>query len=126
MRSAYPIVIIDDDASVRDSLKILLSAHGNIVKTYASGPAFLSREDGLSLMSVLLDLRMDGMGGLTVMDCIARFDRPIPVIAMTAHGGPEVIQALRKRGVVEVLMKPFVPEQLSAALAKADTLLRIS
>ncbi|MGF1456110.1 MAG: response regulator transcription factor [Alphaproteobacteria bacterium] len=126
MKCVFPIAIIDDDPGVRGSLETLLCAMGNTVHSYESGPAFLSRQDGMTLMSVLLDLRMDGMNGITVLDSIQRFDRPIPVTAMTAHANADVRETLLKRGALDVLEKPFMPDQLFAALARSETLLRLS
>ncbi len=126
MKISFPIAIVDDDDAVRQSLETMLRAFGNTVTSYRSGPAFLSKQMGQDLICVMLDLRMPGMSGHGVLECIRRFDRPVPVIVMTAHGSKESHSTILNDSIVDLLEKPFGPTRLFEALRKADMLLRLS
>jgi two-component system response regulator FixJ len=111
------VYLVDDDEAVRRSLAKLLAVCGFNVTSYASGTEFLRSLPGLDPGCVLLDLRMPDMSGLAVQAEIAKVDRVLPVIFLTAHGDvPTGVQAM-KRGAVDFLEKPVEGHQLQAALA---------
>jgi two-component system, LuxR family, response regulator FixJ len=69
------VVVVDDDAAVRDALAILLEMEGLRVKTFATGDAFLGEAMRLKPGCVLMDVHMPGRSGLEILDAIG--GRPI-------------------------------------------------
>src|ERR1700689_2716957 len=103
MESANALVyIVDDEASVGDSLSTLLRAHGKRVQIFTSGQEFLdfSRRD--SCACLILDLKMPGLGGLEVQKMISS-KTSIPIIFLTGRGDiPSTVRAM-KGGAVDFL-----------------------
>lgn len=99
------IFIADDDASVREGLTLLLSVAGYVVEAFASGEALLMREPS-GIGCILLDLRMEGMGGQEVLTQLRASGERMPVIFLTGYGDvPTVVQAMRA-GALDFLTKP--------------------
>lgn len=77
---------------------------------------------------VLLDLELPGQNGLELLRELRSSSLPVEVIAVTAHSGPAVVRAAMQLGVIDYLVKPFLPGRLSEALvafvARADELAR--
>lgn len=107
MKPEKNIYIVDDDDDVRRSLKLLLELSGLCVRTFERGSDFLEAVDGLVPGTVLLDLRMDGMDGMTVLNELSARSLPWPVIMMTGHGEPEVGLAAISAGAASFIEKPF-------------------
>ena len=119
MESANALVyIVDDEASVGDSLSTLLRAHGKRVQIFTSGQEFLdfSRRD--SCACLILDLKMPGLGGLEVQRLISA-KTSIPVIFLTGRGDiPSTVRAM-KGGAVDFLTQPVDEEVLLASVERA-------
>ena len=82
-----PVVsIVDDDASLRRSLRNLLMSAGLYVETFESAERFLDSSSRNTTGCLVLDLRMPGMGGLGLLKRLVASGCHIPVIIMTAHG----------------------------------------
>jgi two-component system response regulator DctR len=117
------VAIIDDDASVRRSLRLLLDTRGWSAQEFDSGSAFLAAE-GARFNCLLLDVRMPGLSGLELFDELARRATARqaylpPVLFLTGHGDiPMVVQAL-KQGAADFLEKPADPRTLVEAVRKA-------
>jgi FixJ family two-component response regulator len=110
------IYLIDDDAAVRDSLRMLLEAEGFLVLEFASGAEFLraGRLDGSSCL--LLDMHMPGLSGVELLERI-RADHPLtPVVVMTARPGAAIAKAAASAGA-PLLEKPFRGRELLDAIA---------
>ena len=85
-----PVVsVVDDDESLRRSLRNLLRSVGFCVETFASAEAFLRSAERGSTGCMLLDLRMSGMSGLDLLRQLAIEESHIPVVILTAHGDAE-------------------------------------
>jgi len=109
------VCIVDDDASLRRSLRNLLTSVGFRVETFSSAEAFLESGHRQSTGCMVLDLRMEGMSGLDLLRRLAATDSPIPVIILTAHSDDDTRQRSLQAGAVAFLQKPFQ----SAALVDA-------
>jgi FixJ family two-component response regulator len=106
------VCVIDDDASVRRSLSLLLRSAGYRVETFISAEEFLSKGDHESIGCIVLDVKMRGMSGLELQEHLARHDCHMPIIFVTGHGDiPMGVQAIKK-GAVDFLTKPFDNTQL--------------
>jgi CheY-like chemotaxis protein len=112
------ILVIDDEQGIRDLLDTLLQRKGYDVVLAASG------QKGLELLRreqpdvIVLDLKMPGMDGLTVLQQIRSFDPKKPVIILTGAGTPETEQKVRALGVAEFVKKEFSLHRLGDALKR--------
>ena len=113
------IHLIDDDAAVRDSLALLISTVGLRVQTWASPQEFLAKFDRASVGAIVLDVRMPGISGLTVLETLVTEGVDQPVIMLTGHGTVEMCRRAFKSGATEFLEKPVDDQQLLDALQAA-------
>lgn len=115
-----PLVhLIDDDQAVRESLALLIGTVGLRVQTWADPQAFLAGFDRSGIGAIVLDVRMPGIGGLTVLDRLVAQGVDQPVIMLTGHGTVEMCRRAFKAGAAEFLEKPVDDEQLLEALQQA-------
>jgi two-component system, LuxR family, response regulator FixJ len=106
------IYIIDDDASVRDSLEALFSSVRLPTRTFASAEAFLEALDANARGCLLIDVRMPGMSGLQLQRVLVKRQIRLPVIMLTGHGDvPMAVQAM-KAGATDFIQKPFSDQYL--------------
>jgi len=112
MYSESTVFVVDDNASMRESLCFLLQSVGLACQTFATAEEFLAAYEPQQAGCLVLDLRMPGMGGLALQDELNRRGVYIPIIFVTAYG--EVSTAVRalKGGAVEFLEKPFDDQTL--------------
>lgn len=113
------VFIIDDDASVRDALTLLLSLHGHVCAAFASAEDFLSALQPPWRGCVVADIRMSGMSGLQLQALLRERQLPLPVIVITAHGDVAAARQAFMADAVDFLEKPFDNEQLLRAVASA-------
>jgi len=114
------VAIVDDDESVRESLRGLIRSLGLCVETFASAEEFANSEQLGKTDCLILDVRMPGMSGLELQRELAASKRDIPIIFITAHGSDEgaCARALRD-GAVAYLSKPFSEDALLEAVNAA-------
>ena len=117
---AQPIVlVIDDDAPLREALSSLFRSVGLQVKTFGSAQEFLQSgaPDGPSCL--VLDVRLPGLSGLDFQTELAKANIQIPIIFMTGHGDiPMTVRAM-KGGAVDFLTKPFREQDMLDAVVAA-------
>jgi two-component system response regulator FixJ len=112
------IHVVDDDAAMRDSLRMLLEASGYAVRDHASAAAFLA--EGLSgIGCVLTDVRMPEIDGLELLRRLHARDIRPPVIVMTGQGDIAIAVRAMKAGAVDFLEKPFSDDALFEAVGRA-------
>lgn len=118
------VFVVDDDASVRDALSLLLSLRGYLAATFASAEDFLQalRPDWRGC--VVVDIRMPGMSGLELQRCLAERGPMLPVIVITAHGDVSAARQAFLADAIDFIEKPFDSEQLLAAIEAAMSGLR--
>ena len=116
---ADPILIVDDDADVRDSLRALLESAGFDVRDFDSAKAILA-DGGLDQAACLIaDIRMPDMDGLALQEELAHRKIGLPVIIVTGHGDvPLAVRAMRA-GAVDFIEKPFDDELLLQSIKQA-------
>jgi FixJ family two-component response regulator len=112
------VFVVDDEASVRDSLALLMSAEGWRVETFASAADFMSRPHGPVPCCLLLDVKLPGLSGLELQRQLAgRTD--IPIIFITGYGDvPTTVQAM-KAGAFDFLTKPLKSDVLLTTVRHA-------
>jgi FixJ family two-component response regulator len=120
MRNADAVVIIiDDDASMREAIMTLIETVGLNGHMYASGQEFLQHAPPDGPSCLVLDVRLPGLSGLNLQRELAMRGMDIPIIFITGHGDiPMSVQAM-KAGAVEFLTKPFRDQDLLDAIAQA-------
>lgn len=118
--SLSPVVhLIDDDAAVRDSLALLISTVGLRVQPWASPQDFIAQFDRAGIGAIVLDVRMPGISGLTVLDRLIAEGVDQPVIMLTGHGTVDMCRRAFKSGAAEFLEKPVDDQALLDALQSA-------
>jgi FixJ family two-component response regulator len=113
------VYIVDDDASVRDSLSLLLSLRGHATATFASAEDFLSAWQPDWRGCLVLDIRMSGMSGLELQAQLVARGVSLPVIVITAHGSVAAARQAFLAQAVDFLEKPFDGELLLRAVELA-------
>ena len=113
------IHLVDDDEGVREALALLLGTVGLRVQPWSHPLDFLDRADRTAIGAVLLDVRMPGLSGLTVLERLAAAGIDLPVIMLTGHGTVEMCRRAFKSGAAEFLEKPVDDERLLEAVHQA-------
>ncbi|WP_114955039.1 response regulator transcription factor [Sphingosinicella terrae] len=122
--STRSIYIVDDDEAVRSSLYSLLSAlPDQLVRSFASGEAFLERVEELDPGVVLLDQSMPGLSGMEVLQRLdaSRF----VAIVLTGHGSVSIALEAIRSGAADFLEKPYDPDILLQILDRAFATLEL-
>jgi FixJ family two-component response regulator len=113
------VSIVDDDASLRRSVRNLLSSVGFRVQAFASAEEFLASPERVNTGCLVLDLRMAGMNGLDLLKHLSATGSRIPVVILTAHGDDETRRRALQAGAVAFLGKPFRGDALLDAVRSA-------
>ncbi|MGL4439170.1 MAG: response regulator transcription factor [Bosea sp. (in: a-proteobacteria)] len=101
------VVIVDDDAAVRDALSVLLEMEGLRVKTFETGEAFLSEARNLKPGCVLMDVHMPGRSGLDILDALGGSSYHAPVVMISGQGDVPMAVYAMKHGAFDFIEKPF-------------------
>ena len=110
------VLVIDDDANVRDSVGRLLRSLGIDVQLFGSIPDFLLSDPPDCPACLVLDVRLPGQSGLDLQRKLASANRNLPIIFITGHGDiPMSVEAM-KGGAIEFLTKPFRDQDLIDAI----------
>ena len=113
------VFIVDDDASLRESLKNLIRSVGLRVEPFSSAQEFLRSKRPDMPGCLVLDVRLPGLSGLDLQKRMADSDIEMPIIFITGHGDiPMTVRAM-KAGAVEFLTKPFRDQDLLDAIQQA-------
>jgi len=113
------VFVVDDDASIRDSLKALILCEGWQPETFASAEEFLSHPRTIAPGCLVLDVTLPGLNGLDVQMRVVAGRSNMPIIFITGNGDvPTTVRAM-KAGAVEFLVKPFGAEELLSAIRHA-------
>jgi FixJ family two-component response regulator len=118
---ADTVFIIDDDASVRDAMSLLLSLKGRPSATFASAEDFLAAWQPHWRGCVVADIRMSGMSGLELQALLRGRQAPLPVIVITAHGDVAAARQAFLNQAVDFIEKPFDGDTLLAAIERAGS-----
>ncbi|MBW3817239.1 response regulator transcription factor [Aeromonas hydrophila] len=115
------IWLIDDDAAIRDSLSLLLSTVGWRTHAYENAQIFQQNAGDLCQLNgcMLLDIRMPGKTGLTLLEEWALQGLSLPVIVVTGHGNIDLCRRAFKNGAFEFLTKPIDANMLFEVVGTA-------
>jgi FixJ family two-component response regulator len=113
------VVVIDDDASVREAICRLLGSVGLRAASYDSVKAFVADHLPCGPACLVLDVRLPGLSGLEFQAELTRARIRLPVIFITGHGDVQMSVRAMKAGAVEFLTKPFRDQDLLDAINAA-------
>ena len=117
------ILVVDDEPTVGQSIKLALESDGYRVDLETSGEAVLRREGGelAGYGLILIDMMMPGVGGLDLFKGIQRKTSGARVVIITGYPTDKGAAQARKMGAFDFLSKPFTPAELRASVARALT-----
>jgi FixJ family two-component response regulator len=113
------IAVIDDDDSIRTSLRRLLETAGYFVDTFGSAESFLEAGAADHTDCLILDLRLEGASGLQLQQELLAAARRIPTLFITSHRDTRSRQAALQAGAIDYLYKPVDTDVLLDAIQKA-------
>lgn len=119
MNKKIGILVIDDEPTVCDALKMVLSDSGYDVATAPTGREGLNQLHRQHFAATITDVCLPDTSGLAVLSQILEQDPDSLVIVMTAQNLPEVVAESFKRGALGVLSKPFPPADLLDLLSRS-------
>ncbi|MBI5419481.1 MAG: sigma-54-dependent Fis family transcriptional regulator [Deltaproteobacteria bacterium] len=110
------ILLVDDDAGVRDAMSAFLSRAGYAVTVAEDGEKGLRLLESSAFDLVVSDLKMPGMSGMDFLKSIRSRGNNVPFVLLTAYGSIETAVASMKSGARDFLLKPFPPAQLERVI----------
>jgi RNA polymerase sigma factor (sigma-70 family) len=116
MTRAPVVFVVDDDPSIRSSLKFLLSSVGLQVESFESAESFLQRKPPDAPSCLVLDVRLRGLSGLDFQRELVGRNIRIPIVFVTGHGDIPMSVRAMKAGAIEFLTKPYRDQDLLDAV----------
>ncbi len=113
------VVVIDDDASVRRSVRTMLERVGYTVSVHEGANAFLEQDPPTAPAVLLLDMRMSGMTGVALQAHIKNSGLQAPVIFMSGDSRPDEIITAMKQEAFDFLLKPFTAQAMLGVVERA-------
>jgi two-component system, LuxR family, response regulator FixJ len=113
------VYLVDDDSAVRDSLKLLLEAHGIAVRDFGSAAQLLREAAPGKEDCLICDVHMPVMSGIDLIETLARRGEAPPTILITGRGDDALFRRARAAGAYLVLEKPFDGDLLIEAIDRA-------
>ncbi|HEX7249739.1 MAG TPA: response regulator [Burkholderiales bacterium] len=119
---ALVVYVVDDDASIRDSLALMLGLGGYATRLFADAESFLAAFDPGWTGCVVADLRLPGLSGVELQAQVRQRGGAIPFVIVTAHGDVPAARAAFLAQAVDFIEKPFGDAQLTRAIDAAFAL----
>ncbi|QKK22580.1 response regulator transcription factor [Rhizobium hidalgonense] len=119
MQNDITVHIVDDEEEFRKSLTFLLVCAGFAVRTHTSATAFLDQPLSEGKCCLLTELRMQGIDGLELLECLKAHHNGIPAIVISGDGDIALAVQAMKAGAVDFIEKPFKEDVLIAAIKEA-------
>jgi two-component system nitrogen regulation response regulator NtrX len=113
------ILVIDDEAAIRDSLKMTLEYEGYEFIGAATGQEGLALAEREAPDLVLLDVKMPGMDGIEVLERLRSLNDSLPVVVVSGHGTISTAVEATKKGAFDFIEKPFASERILVVLRNA-------
>ena len=119
MAIAHPIiVVVDDDAAVRNSLKFSLEIDGFVVRTYASAEDLLNSGNLSDFQCLIVDQNMPRMTGLELVAALRKQGLKVPALLVSGHLTPAVTRQASAAGI-PTIEKPFLGNGLIESIRAA-------
>ena len=113
------VLVVDDEAVIREGVKRILENSGFSVETCATGRMALEMIQEQEFQMVITDLKMPGMGGMEVLKTIKILQPEVPVIIITGYSTVDTAVEAMKNGAIDYVAKPFTPDALMEKVDKA-------
>jgi two-component system response regulator HydG len=113
------LLVVDDDAEMRDSLGLFFSGMGHRCELAADAAGALDAIQHTNFDAVVCDVRMDGMSGLELLDRAKRADPDLPFVVITGHGAIQEAVSALKLGAFQYMTKPCDPDELREVVGHA-------
>jgi len=113
------ILVIDDEAAIRDSLRMTLEYEGYEFIGAATGQEGLALAERETPDLVLLDVKMPGMDGIEVLERLRNMNEALPVVVVSGHGTISTAVEATKKGAFDFIEKPFASERVLVSLRNA-------
>jgi len=113
------VLVVDDEAVIREGVKRILENSGFCVETCATGRLALEMIQEQEFQMVITDLKMPGMGGMEVLKTIKILQPEVPVIIITGYSTVDTAVEAMKNGAIDYVAKPFTPDALMEKVEKA-------
>jgi two-component system nitrogen regulation response regulator NtrX len=113
------ILVIDDEAAIRDSLRMTLEYEGYEFAGAATGQEGLAIAEREAPDLVLLDVKMPGMDGLEVLERLRNMNESLPIVVISGHGTISTAVEATKKGAFDFIEKPFASERVLVSLRNA-------
>ncbi|MBE9519590.1 MAG: sigma-54-dependent Fis family transcriptional regulator, partial [Proteobacteria bacterium] len=113
------ILVVDDELSMREFLKILLEKEGFEVSSAAEAASAIDQIKSANFDLIISDIKMPGMGGLTLLEKIKEINNNLPVIMITAYASPENAVVAMKSGAFDYITKPFKVDEIIKIIKSA-------
>lgn len=101
------VYVVEDDESIRSSLRSLFNSIGTRVRVYANAQEFLDAHEPTEPGCIVLDIRLPAMSGLQLQDTLRSRGVDIPIIFMSAYADVPITVKAIKAGGTDVIEKPF-------------------
>ncbi len=118
------VFLVDDDDTLRGTMRELIEREGRPVETFASGEAFLEAYRPGRKGCLLIDARLPGLGGLALLQRLKAENHSLPSIMITGHGDVSMAVAAMKAGAIDFIEKPVRHDELLASIDRALELAR--
>jgi DNA-binding NtrC family response regulator len=112
------ILIVDDEPTIRRTLRIALEAMGHEVAEAASGEQALEQAELTTCDVALVDLRLGGESGLDLLEKLREGWPPLAIVVITAHPSIATAVEAMRRGAFDYLPKPFSPAEVKVVLER--------
>jgi DNA-binding NtrC family response regulator len=112
------ILVVDDDASIRETFEHHLARQGHEVSTAESAEDALAQLSGFEPVVVITDIRMPGMDGIELLKRVREASKDIDVLVITAHEDMKTAVSAMKAGAYDYLVKPLDLDQIDLLLER--------
>src|SRR6188474_3453445 len=113
------ILVIDDEAAIRDSLRMTLEYEGYEFVGAATGQEGIALAERDTPDLVILDVKMPGMDGIEVLDRLRGMNETLPIVVISGHGTISTAVEATKKGAFDFIEKPFASERVLVSLRNA-------
>ena len=121
-----PIIVVDDDETMRRACQAALRRAGYHVETFPDGPSGLKRIEELHPPVLILDLKMPGMSGMEVIAQLQKMQVDTVIVVITGFATVGTAVQAMKAGAYDFIPKPFTAEELRTIIARAVERHRLS
>lgn len=117
--SGLVVYVVDDDASIRDSLSLMLGLRGYATRVFSDAESLLVAYDASWKGCIVADLRLPGLSGIDLQKRLRQSGSTIPLVIITGHGDVPAARAAFLADAVDFIEKPFEEEALVRAIDQA-------